>query len=121
MYQRGIRGAITVEYDSDKLIEDASVKLFSEVISQNNVEVEDISHVIFTMTKDLKSAYPAKFIRQHFDIKDVPLMCMAELDIENSLEKCIRVLLVVNTNKSQSEIKHVYLSGASILRPDLKN
>lgn len=119
MYQRGIRGAITVEQDSVEMIENASVKLFREVISENDVDFSDISHVIFTMTNDLKSVYPAKFIRQHFDVKNVPLMCMAELDIENSLEKCIRILVVINTDKSQEEINHVYLGGAGVLRPDL--
>lgn len=120
MYQRGIRGAITVEQDSVETIEQATVELFSEIVSQNHIEFEKISHIIFTMTNDLKSAYPAKFVREHFDIKDVPLMCMAELAIENSLKKCIRTLVVINTEKSQKEIKHVYLKDASFLRPDLK-
>ena len=120
MYQRGIRGAITVENDSVEFVEKATVRMFAEIMAKNDIKAEDISHVIFTMTSDLKCAYPAKFVRQHFDIKNVPLMCMAELDIENSLEKCIRVLLVINTQKSQEEINHVYLEGASVLRPDLK-
>lgn len=119
MYQRGIRGAITVEHDCVEMVEKASIELFSEIISLNKVAVDDISHVIFTMTNDLKCAYPAKFVRQYFDIKNVPLMCMQELEVENSLTKCIRVLVVINTEKSQKEIRHVYLKGASVLRPDL--
>jgi len=119
MYQRGIRGAITVENNTIDAIKNATIKLYSEIQKQNNYKTEDISHIIFTATKDLDGAYPAKFLREYFSIQNVPLMCMAELDIENSLKKCIRILVVINTNKTQNEINHIYLDGASILRPDL--
>ncbi len=116
---RGIRGAITVEDDTPEQIEKATIELFEKIVGLNNIISEDISHIIFTMTKDLKSAYPAKFLRQHFDVDFVPLMCMNELEIEGSLKKCIRVLVVINTTKSQNEIKHVYLNEAKKLRPDI--
>ena len=119
MYSRGVRGAITVETDSPEQIERATVELYSKIIELNSINTADISHVIFTLTKDLKSAYPAKFLRQHFDVSDVPLICMNELDIDGSLEKCLRVLVVFNTQKSQQEIHHVYLKEAKKLRPDI--
>lgn len=119
MYSRGIRGAITVENDSPQEIEQAVIELFSKIKELNTIAAEDISHIIFSTTKDLKSAYPAKFLRQHFEVDTVPLMCMNEADIEGSLKKCIRVLVVVNTQKSQQEIKHVYLKEAKKLRPDI--
>ena len=120
MYTRGIRGAITVTEDSPKAIEDATVKLLSKIIESNNVEIENISHILFTLTKDLKSAFPAKFARENFDIKYVPLMNVNELDVDGSLEKCLRILMVVNTTKAQNEINHIYLEGASVLRTDLQ-
>ncbi len=120
MYTRGIRGAITVTEDSPKAIEDATVKLLSKIIESNNVEIENISHILFTLTKDLKSAFPAKFARENFDIKYVPLMNVNELDVDGSLKKCLRILMVVNTSKTQSEINHIYLEGASALRLDLQ-
>lgn len=120
MYTRGIRGAITVTEDSPKAIEDATVKLLSKIIESNNVEIENISHILFTLTKDLKSAFPAKFARENFDIKYVPLMNVNELDVDGSLKKCLRILMVVNTSKTQSEINHIYLEGASVLRLDLQ-
>ena len=119
MFSRGIRGAITVENDTPQDIENATTELFSKISELNEIESCDISHIVFTMTKDLKSAYPAKFLREHFDVAFVPLMCMNELEIQGSLEKCLRVLVVVNTEKSQNEIKHVYLGGAKKLRPDI--
>ena len=121
MYQRGIRGAITVNEDSPEAIKIATVELFGSIIESNNTKTEDIAYVLFTMTKDLKSAFPAKFARENFDIKYVPLMNVNELDIEPSLAKCLRILMVVNTEKKQEEIKHIYLGEAKILRPDIAN
>ncbi len=121
MLSRGIRGAITVEDDNQELLENATVELFSKMIELNEVEFESISHVVFTLTKDLKSAFPAKFVRRNFPVQYVPLLCMNEMDIEPSLKRCLRILMVVNTDKKQDEIKHVYLRGAKILRSDLAN
>lgn len=121
MLSRGIRGAITVEDDNQELLENATVELFSKMIELNEVEFENISHVVFTLTKDLKSAFPAKFVRRNFPVQYVPLLCMNEMDIEPSLKRCLRILMVVNTDKKQDEIKHVYLRGAKILRSDLAN
>ena len=61
MYSRGIRGAITVENDTPESIEKAAVELFGKIIKSNDIDTKDISHVIFTMTKDLKNSFPAKF------------------------------------------------------------
>lgn len=119
MFSRGIRGAITVEQDTKEQLEKATVELYSKIVEANDLKTENISHIIFTLTKDLKSAFPAKFLRENFDIPYVPLMCMNELDVELSLQKCLRVLVVVNTDKKQDEIKHIYLGGAKVLRRDL--
>lgn len=121
MLSRGIRGAITVEDDNQELLENATVELFSKMIELNDVEFENISHIVFTLTKDIKSAFPAKFVRRNFPIQYVPLLCMNEMDIIPSLKRCLRILMVVNTDKKQDEIKHVYLRGAKILRSDLAN
>lgn len=119
MFSRGIRGAITVSDDTKEQLEKATVELYSKIVEANDVKTEDISHIIFTLTKDLKCAFPAKFLRENFDIPYVPMMCMNELDVESSLQKCLRVLVVVNTDKKQDEIKHIYLGGAKVLRSDL--
>lgn len=121
MYSRGIRGAITIEEDTPEMIEKATVELYNKIIEENNIKTEDISHIIFTMTKDLKTSFPAKFVRRNFSIQYVPLLCVNEMDIEPSLRKCLRILMVVNTEKKQNEIKHIYLGGAKILRSDLAN
>ncbi|MNP70812.1 Chorismate mutase AroH [compost metagenome] len=71
------------------------------------------------MTHDLDTAFPAKAIRQLDGWDMVPLMCALEVPVAGSLPKCIRLMVQVNTDKSQREIKHVYLNGAQALRPDL--
>ena len=119
MYSRGIRGAITVDADTAEFIKDATVELLSEIIKRNNIDLNNVSHVIFTLTNDLKSAFPAKFARECLDFSHIPMMCFNELCIDGSLEKCLRVLVVINTEKSQKEIHHVYLKGAKVLRTDL--
>ena len=121
MYSRGVRGAITVEEDTPKKKKKATVELYSKMIEANDIKTEDISHIIFTITKDLKCAFPAKFVRRNFSVQYVPLLCVNEMDIEPSLKKCLRILMVINTDKKQDEIKHIYLGAAKILRSDLAN
>lgn len=120
MFQRGIRGAITVEADTIESVKQAVFELIGEIIKRNNFCSKDISHVIFTMTDDLQSVYPAKFAREMFEgWQFVPMMCNQELKISASLKKCLRVLIVINTELAQNEIKHVYLKDAQKLREDL--
>lgn len=118
-FQRGIRGAITLDKNSEQDIKDSTIELLQSVIQSNSVVIEDISHVIFTMTKDLTAAFPAKFARDELYWDNVPMMCFNELDIEGSLKMCLRVLIVFNTEKKQDEIKHIYLKNAKRLRPDI--
>ncbi|WP_078553277.1 chorismate mutase [Bacillus alkalicellulosilyticus] len=117
---RGIRGAITVPKDDEGLILAATEKLVLEIISQNNLQAEDVAHALITVTHDLHSTFPAKVLRNIEGWRYVPVMCSLEIPVPNSLEKCIRILLTVNTTKGQEDISHVYLENATILRPDLQ-
>ena len=119
-YSRGIRGAITLDGNTQMDIESATCELLNEMIKANEIQIEDISFAIFTLTSDLNADFPAKYARLECGFSLVPMMCYFELDVPNSLEKCLRILLTVNTNKTQEEIKHIYLKGASALRGDLK-
>lgn len=122
MCQRGIRGAITVDDNSYDCLRAAVVELIAEIERKNEFSAQDISHVIFTLTKDINCVYPAKIAREEFaDWKFVPMMCVQEMEIEQSLAMCLRVLIVINTELKQEEIVPVYLKGAKILRKDLNN
>ena len=117
MFCRGIRGATTVEYNDHEEILAATTELLLLMIQENNVEFEDIACASFTLTDDLNAVFPAVAARQ-IGWNEVPLICMREIPVPNSLGKCIRVLLLVNTNRSASEIQHIYLRKAVSLRPE---
>ncbi|MGW8957765.1 chorismate mutase [Paenibacillus sp. NPDC055715] len=119
MYNRGIRGATTVANNEENEILEATCLLLEEIVSCNEVQPEDISNVWITVTHDLNATFPAKAIRKLDGWDMVPLMCSLEIPVEDGLPKCIRLMVQVNTIKTQREIKHVYLNGAQALRPDL--
>ena len=115
---RAIRGAITIENNTKQEIYDATEELLTEIIKSNEIQYDDIISIIFTVTKDITAGFPAYAARK-MGFTNIPLMCSNEMDVPGSLKKCIRVLLHFNTEKSLDEIKHVYLKGARVLRPDL--
>lgn len=115
---RGIRGAITVQENSAEQILAATETLLREIMRANDLAKGDIASIIFTVTDDLNAAFPAKAARQ-IGLLQPALMCAREIPVPGALPRCIRVLLLVNTPRTQEEIKHVYLGEAACLRPDL--
>lgn len=118
---RGIRGATSVETDTPELILKATRELLEETLRANRIETfEEVVSVIFTMTTDLTSTFPAEAART-MGMNFVPLLCASEIPVPGSLPRCIRILLHVNTERSQREIVHVYLHEAKKLRPDVNS
>ena len=115
-----VRGAITVENDDKNEILSATREMLEQIIDKNEIEIKDIVSVLFTTTADLRSVYPAVSARE-LGILNAGLMCMQEMHVENSLEKCIRVLITVQSKRKQHQMNSVYLKGATVLRPDLIN
>ena len=121
MSVRGIRGAITCEEDLPNTVLPATGELLTAIKSANpSLREEDIVSIIFTVTPDINSVYPARAARD-MGWDQVPLMCAQEIPVQGSLKKCIRVLIHWNTDLKQNEIHHVYLRDAVVLRPDLIN
>ena len=89
------------------------------MIRRNDIHKEDVASAYFTTTLDLDAEFPAVAARNGFGWNNVALMCGHEMDVPGSLRMCLRILLHVNTDRSQDEICHVYLRGAAALRPDL--
>jgi len=87
------------------------------MIRQNGIRQEDVASAIFSTTEDLDAEFPALAARQ-LGWLDVALMCTHELDVSGSLDRCIRVLLHWNTEKSAQQIIHVYIKEAARLRAD---
>jgi chorismate mutase len=119
MYCRGIRGATTVEQNSREEILTATRELLQLLIKKNDLHKEDVASAIFTMTDDLDADFPALAARA-LGWTEVALICMREIPVPNSLRKCIRILLHVNTERRASEIQHVYIRGAVALRPNFR-
>ena len=116
MYCRGIRGATTVERNEREEILSATTELLQLIIHQNDLQIEDIASAIFSLTEDLDAEFPAVAARM-LGWTEVPLLCTREIPVPGSLPMCIRVLLHVNTTRSLAEIQHVYIRGATNLRP----
>lgn len=119
MAVRGIRGAITVGANEEDKILAATVELLEGIVKLNDLRPEDVACVFLTVTRDLDAAFPALAVRRMPGWDLVPLMCAQEVPVKGSLERCIRLMLLVNTPLGQTEIRHLYLGEARKLRPDL--
>ena len=119
MLSRGIRGATTVATNTEADIIQQTKLALAEMIEKNQVLPEDVSHVFISVTNDLTATFPAKALREFPGWTFVPVMCMAEINVENSLQSCIRIMMVVNTRLEQEKIHHVFHNEAKKLRPDL--
>ena len=115
---RGIRGAITVNENNAESIKMASVRLLREMIENNNIVADDIVSIFFSVTEDLNATFPAKAARE-MGLNHTPLLCFHEIRVPDGLEKCIRILMHVNSNLSIQDIHHSYLEKAALLRPDI--
>ncbi|HTV73462.1 MAG TPA: chorismate mutase [Candidatus Acidoferrales bacterium] len=115
---RGIRGATTVQADDSGLILDATEELLREIVARNGLDIEDIASALFTVTPDLTANFPAAAARR-MGWTLVPMLNFMEIGVPDGLARCIRVLVHINTSRTQHEMIHVYLHAARALRPDL--
>lgn len=115
---RGIRGAVVAEDNSPEAIRHATRELLEAMVALNEASVDDIVAVFFTVTRDLDRAFPASAVRE-LGWTHVPLLDAMAPPVEDDLPRCIRALVLVNTDRSPAEIRHVYLGQARCLRPDL--
>ncbi|HNW30638.1 MAG TPA: chorismate mutase [Spirochaetota bacterium] len=118
MAVRGIRGATTAPANTKSDIVARTKEMLEALVKLNDIRTEDIASAIFSVTEDLNAEFPAVAARQMGWLY-TPLFCTMEIPVQGSLKSCIRVLLHVNTDRSQEEMKHVYLHEAEKLRPDL--
>ena len=115
---RAIRGATTVSENSSEAIRDAVCELLDVIEANNACPPEDIVSVTFSVTPDLDAIFPAAIARQRPRWENVPLLDVQHIYVKGSLERCIRVLIHVNSQSPQSEMYHAYLRQARSLRPD---
>ena len=113
---RGLRGATTVDEDTESQVGERTQALLREMVRRNDLDHADIVSVLFTVTDDVHSMFPATAARA-IGFGDIPLICARELDIVGGTARCIRVLMHVETGAER--LHHVYLEGARGLRDDL--
>ncbi len=116
---RGIRGATTVPENSSAIAAEAVKELFDVLEHKNQLDPDQIVSVVFSVTQDLNAIFPASVVRRRPGWNQVPLMDVQHMQVSNSLERCIRVLIYLNTPLPQNELRPVYLGQAAQLRPDL--
>jgi len=116
-YCRGIRGATTVASNTKEAILEACSELLQKMIKENNVDKEQIACAFFTTTTDLNAAFPAQAARR-LGWTEVALLCGHEMNVPGSKAKCLRILMLINTDKKLEDIVHVYINGTEDLRSD---
>lgn len=118
MRVRAARGAIVVVRDEADVVLAATERLMETVLERNAVEKDELISVLFTVTDDLRSAFPAEAARR-MGLGRVPLMCAREIPVEGSMPSVIRLLAHFHSERTLDEVVHVYLDGAESLRDDL--
>ena len=113
---RGIRGAITISANTKKSILAATKKLLLRMAEANKIETDDIGAILFTTTPDLNAEFPAVAARELGWPPNLALLCGHEMSVPDALPRCLRVLMLVNTEMGCDEITHVYLGDARNLK-----
>ena len=119
MAVRALRGATTLDLDAPDHIRERVKALMAALYERNGLDNDQVISVLVTGTGDITSFHPVTAARE-FGLDDVPLLGAQELDITGTLSRCVRVLLHVETDRPRSELRHVFLEGATMLRPDLQ-
>ncbi|GAB1511525.1 chorismate mutase [Actinophytocola sp. KF-1] len=113
-----VRGAIQVDRDDPADILAGTRELITAVVDRNGMSSVDLISIVFTLTPDLTSCFPAAAARD-LGLVDVPLLCATEVAVPGALPRVVRLLAHVESDRPRTAIRHVYLRGAARLRPDL--
>lgn len=115
---RAIRGATQLDVDEREHLLSSTRELVQEVMRANDLATDQLISIVFTVTKDLRSEFPAVAARE-LGLGDVPLLCTVEIDVPGSLPRVVRLMAHVETDVPRSQVQHVYLRGAVALRLDI--
>ena len=116
---RGLRGAITVDHNSVEAIAEAVDELLDVLETRNQLNPAEIVSATFSVTQDLDAVFPAQVARRRPGWEQVPLLDVQHMQVTNSLDRCIRVLIHLNTPIPQQALSPAYLRLAAQLRPDM--
>jgi len=113
---RGFRGATTADNNTKEAIVEATREMLEALVAANDIDVDDVASATFSTTRDLNAEFPAVAARKHLGWNYVALMNSHEMDVPDAQPNCIRVMVLVNTDKPAKDITNVYLKGAAHLR-----
>ncbi len=112
---RGIRGATIADENTTESIHRATRELLEQLIESNQITERDVAAVYFTTTPDLNAGFPAAAARQA-GWTNTALMGATEVAVPGSLLRCVRVMILVNTDKEPEALVNLYLKGTDVLR-----
>ena len=115
---RAIRGATQATANTAEAVDVATKELLLAIMKENGLSPDSVISVIFTVSRDLNAAFPASSARE-VGFGEVPLLCGVEIDVPGALERTIRIMAHVESDRSKSEIAHIYLGAAKSLRRDI--
>jgi chorismate mutase len=115
---RALRGATTIEADTEADVRARVAALVQELFARNELATDDVVSVVVTATNDIHSFHPATAVRA-CGLSEVPILGAQEIDVTGSLARCIRMMLHIETERPRTDMVHVFLEGAVVLRPDL--
>jgi len=118
MKVRAARGAIVVAEDTATSVHASTGQLLASLLERNGVDHDDLISILFTVTDDLRSAFPAEAARR-MGMGDVPLLCAREIPVAGAMPSVVRVLMHFHSDRALDQVTHVYLDGAEKLRDDL--
>ena len=118
MAVRAIRGAIQLDVDEREHLLGATRELVTEVLRANALPTDDLISMVFTVTADLRSEFPALAARE-LGLGDVPLLCTTEIDVPGAMPRVVRLMVHAEMEVPRADVRHVYLRGAAALRRDL--
>ena len=118
MAVRAIRGATQLDADERDHLLASTRELVTAVLDANGIDSDALVSIIFTLTTDLHSEFPALAARE-LGMGDVPLLCTVEVDVPGSLPRVVRLMAHAELDVPRSQVQHVYLRGAAALRRDL--
>jgi chorismate mutase len=114
-----LRGATSVEANTEPAILEGTRELVREIMARNDLAPDRMVSCLFSATTDLNAQFPAVAARD-LGLGRVPLLCTQEIDVPGALPRTIRVLLHYYAPEGHAP-QHVYLREARALRADLES
>ncbi len=113
---KAVRGAVSLDSDSEKDLQDKVGDLFDKLQSSNGFQENDVISIIFSQTPDI-SFNPAKALRVARQYNTAPLFCTQEPVCADFPQKMM-LRVMVTFNGTENPAVPVYLGNAGTLRSD---